>query len=205
MSFDQRLRDALEREAARLDPDVERQLGAVEARVRRGSPIDSATLVIAAAVLVAALILRTQGFGPPGGGGSSGSPNEPASPSASAEQSPATFPQVSGTYTVTLDPSDPAVKRDGLGGAWTMRLLPDGEVFLTAPSTYLPGANGLSGFAFSVSGDRFRTNLFINGACTTVGSYAWSRAGGGLALTPVDDACSIRRTLLATNPWTVAP
>ncbi len=205
MSFDRRLRNALEREAARLEPDVERQLGAVESRVRRGSPIGWGTVVFAAAVLVAAIILRTQGASLPAGVGSSGSPSETAAPSASAEASPASYPQVAGTYTVTLDPTATSVKRDGLGGLWTMRLLPDGEVLLTAPPTYSGGANSLSGVAFSVSGGELRTNLFINGSCAAVGSYAWSRTGGDLALTPVDDTCSIRRTLLATKPWSVVP
>ena len=205
MSFDRRIRNALEREAARLEPDVERQLGAVESRVRRGSSIGWGTVVLAAAVLVAAMILRTQGAALPAGVGSSGSASGTPAPSASAEASPVSYPQVSGTYTVTLDPTTATVKRDGLGGLWTLRLLPDGEVLLTAPSTYSAGANSLTGVAFSVSGGEFRTNLFINGSCATVGSYAWSRAGGGLALTPVDDTCSVRRTLLATKPWSVAP
>ena len=205
MSFDRRLRNALEREAARLEPDVERQLGAVESRVRRGPPIGWGTVVLAAAAVVAALVLRTQGASLPAGVGSSGSPTETAAQSASADASPASYPQVAGTYTVTLDPTATSVKRDGLGGLWTLQLLPDGEVLLTAPPTYSGGANSLSGVAFSVSGGELRTNLFINGSCATVGSYAWSRAGGGLALTPVDDTCSIRRTLLATKPWSAAP
>jgi hypothetical protein len=205
MSFDRRLREGLEQEAEHIEPDVARQLGAVEARARRGSRIGSATTVLAAAAIVVAVVLRAQAGVGPGQGGPSGSAGPTATSSITAEATPASYTQVAGTFTTHLDPSDPAVKRDGLGGTWTLRLLPDGEVFLTAPLTFSPGANGLSGVAFSLLSDRFRTNLFINGSCPTVGSYVWSRAGGDLTLTPVDEVCAIRRTLLSSRPWAIAP
>jgi hypothetical protein len=54
--------------------------------------------------------------------------------------------------------------------------------------------------AFSLTGDRFRTNLFYNDYCDSIGSYVWNRAAS-LSFTSVDDSCSIRKTLLATTPW----
>ena len=214
MNLDQRLRDELAREAGRIDPDVERQLGAVEARAARRGGLGGPTLVLAGAVIVAALLLRTSplpGVTGPGSGG--WSPTEAtasvagraAGPSTSPGSSPASYPQIAGGYQVTLDAADPAVARDHLAGTWTMRLQADGEVFMSAPASYAPGANGLSGIAFSLTADRFRTNLFINDACGTVGTYTWARGGGALTLTAVADDCAIRRTLLSSRPWAELP
>ncbi len=85
-----------------------------------------------------------------------------------------------------------------------MRLQPDGLVLLSPPSTFAPGPGGLTGVAYSLDGDRFRTNLFYNDACNAVGTYTWSLLAGQLSLTPVDDRCAIRVTLLAASPWTLA-
>ena len=82
-----------------------------------------------------------------------------------------------------------------------MRLSPDGAVFLSPPAGFAPGVESLSGIAFSLSGDRFRTNLFYNQACNAVGTYAWHLSDGQLVFTAVDDARGIRRTLLMTLPW----
>ena len=58
MSFDRRLRDELRQEATAIQPDVERHLGAVEARATRRGGIGAPTLVLAAAIVIAALVLR---------------------------------------------------------------------------------------------------------------------------------------------------
>jgi hypothetical protein len=206
MSLDRRLRDELRREAAAIEPDVERQLGAVEARARRRGGIGASTLLLAAAIVVAAVILRVPDPRLGDGAGSSRSPSPVASSSPSPSPSaPATYPEIAGTYVAMLDSADTAVKRDALGGEWTMRLQPEGVVFLSPPASFVPGASGLSGIAFSLVGDRFRTNLFYNDYCNSIGTYAWSRAGNTLTFTQVDDTCSIRRTLLATTPWVIGP
>jgi hypothetical protein len=206
MSLDRRLRDELRREAAAIEPDVERHLGAVEARARRRGGIGASTVLLAAAIVVAAIILRVPDPRLGDGAGSSGSPSpvasSPPSPSLSA---PVTYPQIAGTYVAILDGADAAVKRDALGGEWTMRLQPEGVVFLSPPASFVPGASGLSGIAFSLVGDHFRTNLFYNDYCNSIGTYAWSRAVNTLTFTQVDDTCSIRRTLLATTPWVINP
>jgi hypothetical protein len=205
MSLDRRLRDELERQAAAIEPDVERHLGAVEARARRRGGIGAPTLVLATAIVVAAILLRVPDprLGEPG---SSGSPSPTASSlSLPSQSAPATYSEIAGTYLTTLDAADAAVRRDALGGEWTMRLEPDGVVLLSPPASFVPGASGLSGVAFSLVGDRFRTNLFYNDYCSSIGTYAWSRAGGNLTFTVVDDTCSIRQTLLATSPWATVP
>ena len=86
-----------------------------------------------------------------------------------------------------------------------MRLQPDGLVLMSPPATFAPGSAGLTGIAFSLTGDRFRVNLFYNDYCNSVGTYTWALQAGRLSLTPVDDTCSIRRTLLATTPWPTSP
>ena len=204
MAFDRRLREELRRDAARIDADVERNLGAVEARSRRRNDLPTTGLLAAAAIVVLAVLFRV---GEPRSDTAAGPGSSPTAPS-SAAPSPsgaATYPQIAGTYTVSLDPTDPAVVREGVGGSWTMRLQPDGLVLMSPPATFAPGNAGLTGIAFSLTGDRFRINLFYNDHCNSVGTYTWALQAGRLSLTPVDDTCSIRRTLLATTPWHTSP
>lgn len=201
MSLDRRLRDELRQEADGIEPDVERHLGAVEAGARRRSGgLGASTLLVAAAIVVAAMILRFPGGVSPGPGGVPSSSVAPSiGASAASPSAPASYPQIAGTYSVTLDPSNAAVKQDGVGGTWTIRLEPTGAVVLSPPAAYAPGAIGTTGIAFSLTGDRFRTNLVPN--CNSVGNYIWNLAAGRLSFTSADDACSIRRTLLTTTPW----
>jgi hypothetical protein len=203
MSFDRRLREELRHEATAIEPDVERHLGAVEARARRRGGVGAPTLVIAAAIVIAALVLRLPDQFATGGPGPSAQPGLGASPAPSAS-TPASYPQVAGTYQVTLDRTNPTVLKDGVGGIWTMQLESTGAVVLRPPASFLPGANGLSGIAFSVTTDRFRTDLFYNDYCNSVGNYVWTLAAGRLSFTSLDDTCSIRETLLATTPWLVS-
>ena len=212
MSLDRRLREELRREAAAIEPDVDRHLGAVEAGARRRGSIGASTLLVAAAIVVAAIILRFPGGlgSEPGGGpgpsiGASLSPVASASPLTSSSSTPTSYPEIAGTYVAALDAANAAVKRDGVAGSWTMRLEPTGAVLLSPPRSFVPGASGLSGIAFSLTGDRFRTNLLYSDYCNSVGTYVWSLIAGGLTLTAVDDTCSIRRTLLTTTPWLTSP
>ena len=203
MSFDRRLREELRQEATAIEPDVERHLGAVEARARRRGGVGASTLVVAAAIVIAALVLRLPDQLAIGGPGLSAQPSLGPSPAASPS-TPASYPQIAGTYQVTLDPANATVHKDGVGGIWTMQLQSTGAVVLTPPRSFLPGANGLSGIAFSVAADHFRTDLFYNDFCNSVGNYVWNLAAGHLNFTSVDDACSIRKTLLSTTPWLVS-
>jgi hypothetical protein len=202
MAFDRRLAEELERDASRIEPDVERNLGAVEQRSRRRRDFPGAALVAGAAIVAVAILVRVGEPRTETGAGSS--PTAPAS-SVPSPSGAARYPQIAGTYTVTLDATDPAVARDGLGGSWTMRLQPDGLVLLSPPASFAPGSAGLTGVAFSLEADRFRTNLFYNDACDSIATYTWALQAGRLSLTPVDDTCAIRRTLLATTPWRAGP
>ena len=205
MGLDRRLREELRRDAARIETDVERNLGAVEAQSRRRSAVPSTGLLVAAAIIAVAVLFRIGEPRSDTGVGPASSPTAPPPSTVPSPFGPATYPQIAATYTVSLDPTDPAVARDGLGGLWTMRLQPDGLVLMSPPATFKPGAAGLTGIAFSLSGDRFRTNLFYNDYCNSVGTYTWALQAGRLSLTPVDDTCSIRRSLLATTTWNISP
>jgi hypothetical protein len=205
MSLDRRLRSELERDAERVVPDVERNLGAVEARARGRSSVGTPALLFAAAVIALAIALRLGAALPPSGGPSPA----PSGPSASAVV-PATSPlpsfgAIAGTYVVTLDPAVAAIARDHLGGTWTMRLAADGEIFLSPPATFGSGTSSLSGLAFTLAGDRFRSNIFYNDFCNSIGTYTWSLQAGRLAFAPVDETCVIRQELLSTIQWQVGP
>lgn len=204
--LDRRIRDELQRAAETIHPDVERNLGAVEARVRRGGGV-SISLLLVAAVVVLIVVSTRLGGGPSDSAGPGASPAPSSTPASSTSSSPlaVSYLQIAGTYVVTLDPSDAAVARDGVAGLWTLRLQPDGVALLSAPQTFQPGASSLSGITYALAGDRFRTDLFYNDFCSSIGTYAWSLAQGSLRLTPVDETCPIRRTLLSTASWDVAP
>lgn len=204
--LDRRIRDELQRAAETIHPDVERNLGAVEARVRRGEGV-SISLLLVAAVVVLIVVSTRLGGGPSDSAGPGASPAPSSTPASSTSSSPlaVSYLQIAGTYVVTLDPSDAAVARDGVAGLWTLRLQPDGVALLSAPQTFQPGASSLSGITYALAGDRFRTDLFYNDFCSSIGTYAWSLAQGSLRLTPVDETCPIRRTLLSTASWDVAP
>jgi hypothetical protein len=212
MSFDRRLRGELKRDAAAIEPDVERQLGVVEARARRRGGIGPSAVLVAAAIIVAAVILRLPdrpdagpGGGPSPSGFASSGPSGSGNVPVPSPSTPASYPEIAGTYQATLDGANSAVAQDALAGMWTMRLEPNGTVLLSPPATFLPGASGLSGVAFSLTGDRFRTNLFYNDYCNSIGNYVWSHGSGRLTFTSVDDTCAIRRTLLVTTPWLPTP
>jgi hypothetical protein len=194
----------LERDAARIVADVERNLGAVEARAHAQTSIGSSLILAALAVIALAIVLRLGAT--PTSGGPSPNPSAAGLPSAtpgvSAGQS---FGPIAGTYTVTLNPADSSVSQYNLGGDWTMRLDADGAMSLFPPTTFGSGTSSLSGIAFSLTGDQFRSNLFYNDYCSSIGTYTWSIQAGQLSFTVVAETCAIRRAVLATVPWRSSP
>jgi hypothetical protein len=205
VSLDRRLRDELRRDASRIDPDIDRNLGAVEGRARRRSPIGGVSLAAAAAVI--ALVVGVRLGLPPPQSGATQTPGSSRGPSAliAAATPASTFDAIAGTYVVTLDSADPAVGSSGIAGTWTMRLIADGELFLSPPPGFGSGTSSLSGLAFNLAADRFRSNIFYNDYCNSIGTYTWALEAGQLSFAPVDDTCPIRRALLSTTPWHVGP
>ena len=202
MPIDRRLRNELQRDAERIEPAVERNLGAVEARARQSGNLGWPMLLAATLVIALAVGVRLVQPATPSVGASPAPSPATSQPSASVA---ASFDAIAGTYLVTLDGSDPVVAANKLGGTWTMRLAADGEIFLSSPETFGSGTGNLSGLAFSLDGDRFRSNIFYNDFCGSIGTYTWARSGGKLSFAPLDDTCQARRTLLATAPWRTGP
>lgn len=129
-------------------------------------------------------------------------------PGASPSPGGQLYLQIAGTYTVTLSSADPGVAARGLAGTYTLRLLPDGVLELSAPPGALREGPSPSGIAYRLSGSRFTTNAFVNISCPGsigIGTYRWALAGGRLAFTPLQEDCATRRTLFASGPWRVQP
>jgi hypothetical protein len=114
------------------------------------------------------------------------------------------YHEIAGIYTVTLSSAQPGVGAQGMAGTYTMRLLPDGVVLLSAPVGALREGPTPSAINYRLTGSRFTTNAFVNISCPgTLGTYRWQLADGGLVFTPLQDVCAVRRVLLASKPWRV--
>ena len=187
MSIDRRLRDELERDAARVSVDVERNLGAVEARSRHRGPA-LAPLLAGAALIVAILVIR---FGPTD---TVGGPSP--QPSAAASANP--YEPIAGIYRATLESSG----ESAIDGSWTMELRANGTIVLAPPPSFSYGSVAPSGISYAIDGDRLRTDMFYNDFCSAVGVYTWALRGESLTLTPATEPCALRRALLGTSPWT---
>jgi hypothetical protein len=190
MSLDRRLRDALQRSSAVVDPDVERNLATVRRRTRRlviGQRVTGALLaiaVVAAVVIAGPRLLDVIG---------------------SQRKTPTATPSPStliGSYKVDLTGADGRLAALGLAGPWTLTLNGDGSILWNAP----PGAGvteGLPRDTYQVTGTQLVTNLFQTSLCrgSGVGSYSWTRSGGMLTLVVVRDGCELRRAILTSSPW----
>ena len=145
MSLDRRLRDELEREAAKIDPDVGRSMIVVEARARGRTTAGLGSLLMAAAavVLLAVGLQALRSTSPDAGPGASVSPTVLLSPS------PRTA-DIAGTYRATLEASDGGAELADVAGEWTMDLRPDGVLLMAPPATFREGSTAQSGVAYSI-------------------------------------------------------
>ena len=198
MSLDRRLRDELQREAARIEPDVGRSLDVVEARARHQSTSGLGSLLAAAVavVIVVASVQALRSTSPDIGPGGSVPPGVLPSPSPSRSSA-----EIVGTYLAALDASDGGAEFTDVAGEWTMELTPDGVMLMAPPATFREGGSVQSGVAYSIDGELFRTNLFQQ-LCNSIGDYGWVLDGGTLTLGPAEDDCALRRAVLASTPWT---
>jgi hypothetical protein len=202
MSLDRRLREEFEKQAAEIEPQTARHLTTIEARARRHrNQVNVTALSVAVLVLGMVVLLRSVANVP--STPAIGATPQPTTGSSAADSVP--YGAIAGTYAVTLQSLDPTVQSTGVAGSWSMTLHATGVVDIQPPSGFRFGGTSPSGVAFSISGDRFRTNLFFNDLCNTIGTYTWHLAAGSLVLVAVDDTCSVRSTLLATKPWMRTP
>jgi hypothetical protein len=89
-----------------------------------------------------------------------------------------------------------------MAGTYTMHLLPEGVLQLSAPVGALQEGTAPSGITFRLAGDRFTTNALVNISCPgTVGTYRWALVDGRLVFSTLNDACATRRTLFTARPW----
>ena len=197
MPLDERLRETFERTAAAHEPDVELRL---DATLRHGLRPQRQTgfgslLAAAAGVVILVVVVRLAG----------GQLFDPGTPTSSPGSSPTVNDAVAGRYTLTLLASDPGVTTGdvGLTGTWSMTLLSSGEMELAPPPEF--EGSRAEGHAYSLDGASFRTDLWFNDYCSTVGTYTWSVEPETLLLVVADDGCQLRATLLATRAWDLAP
>lgn len=119
---------------------------------------------------------------------------------------PQRFPQIAGTYALTLSKDDPRVQELGLAGRYTMTLLPDGVMLLSVPEGFGGEGPSPSGISFRLSGNQFTTNAFVNFTCPgSVGVYRWELDGDRLTFEPLEEGCEIRQVLFSSEPWRVRP
>ena len=119
---------------------------------------------------------------------------------------PQLYPQIAGTYTLTLSKDDPRVQELGVAGRYTMRLLPDGVMLLSVPEGFGGEGSTPSGISFRLSGNQFTTNAFVNFTCPgSVGVYRWELDGDRLTFAPLQEGCEVRQVLLSSEPWRAQP
>jgi hypothetical protein len=191
MSFDQKVRDALVSAAVDVAPDVERSLHRLTSRHRRRLRIRRIALAATVAGLVAlvpalAVLL------------SNTADND------RLVQSPTAMADLSGSYQAVITEADNGGVQPPLTGLWRLRLRSDGTVSLSAPSSF-PAGYSSEGPAFTADSDTLRTEIFAGQFCEEPGTYTWRRTEEQLVLEVVDDPCQLRRTLLASTPWTSIP
>jgi hypothetical protein len=187
MSFDQRIREGLERAAAAARADVERSLHTVLRRRRRRTLLRRVGLAFATAGLAASVAVIGANL------------SEVVSPDRTGP--PAAEPELAGTYEVTLTEADAAGMPLSVAGTWRMELRHDGVAVLSAPETFGAEQNP-RGESYEADAVTFRTNVFYNNFCSSVGTYAWRMTGRSLTFEVSDDDCELRRAVLATEPWT---
>lgn len=191
MPLDERLRGTFQRAASEVEPDVELRLDATlrqGVRPRRQTSL-TGVLAAAAAVAILAIVVRLAG------GPSIGTPTSSPSPALTGNE------VIAGRYAVTLEASDPGVSTGevDLAGTWTMTLLQNGGLELAAPPAF--DGSRAEGHSFTLDGSTFRTDLYFNDYCSSLGTYGWSLSDGDLRLEVQAEDCAIRQTLFATRPW----
>ena len=72
---------------------------------------------------------------------------------------------------------------------------------LSIPAGFTREGQAPAGNAFSLAGSQFRTNLFYNDFCHSVGVYRWQLRGTRLTFAPLNEDCAVRRAIFASKQW----
>jgi hypothetical protein len=197
MSIDSRLRQGLERSASGATTDLVDDLPDALARGRRRRRV----LVAVRATTVAAVLAIVAVVGPRLV--SSIRNEQPAAPTPTPSLGATDFSAIAGTYTVELSNTDATVAANHMAGTWTIQLGRDGAMQLSIPAGFTREGQTPAGNAFTLAASQFRTNLFYNDFCHSIGVYRWQLRGTRLTFTPLSEDCTVRRAIFASQPWDV--
>ena len=180
------LHDLLERESARFTlPE-----GAEERMFERGRRRERnrrMTAIGVGAVLFLAVLAIVRSALP------GGDEPRPAIPT------PVTPRSIAGTYTTELNrDEDESVRRLRLKGEYELRLQRDGTMQLNSPHGYDFAGTPVT---FAIEDGVLTTDALVGTGCDSPGSYRVRLRAGILSFDPADDACELRRVLLATRSW----
>lgn len=195
MPLDDRLRDAIEEEAATFQPDVEEHLRRVRARSRSPQHMLRAPLAAAAVLILAVVALRITDFDPRAMGPFVGAQPPVASPSPRAG--------IAGTFRASLDAELAVDGARSFVGDWVLTLGSDSTVVLVPPATFDGPGRRFEGVV-AVVGDQIFTTLFagdLSQACAGDGAYRWTLTSDRLLLDEDDDMCPERIRVLTSAPW----
>ncbi len=196
MPIDRRLRDGVGRVTSEVDPDLDRNLEGAIRRARRtiaARRVGAAITVVAAIALGIVIVpravdsLRTEQLPSPGASTTNTNPSV-----------------IAGSYETVVSSDQPAVRRYGLAGRWTIRFGSNGVMKVFAPDSF---TGVLSGSLFHIQGNHFETNLFVQDVCSNLpnATYQWVSRGSELSFTPIDDPCAGRVAVISSAPWTHVP
>jgi hypothetical protein len=195
MSIDTRLRQGLERSASGATTDLVDDLPDALARGRRRKLV----LVAVRATTVAAVLAIVTVVGPRLV--SSIRNEQPAVPAPTPSIGTTDFSAIAGTYTVELSNTDATVAANRMAGTWRIELGPDGAISLSIPAGFTREGQAPAGNAFTLAASQFRTNLFYNDFCHSIGVYRWQLRGTRLTFTPMNEDCAVRRAVFESQQW----
>jgi hypothetical protein len=195
MSIDSRLRQGLERSASRATENLVDDLPDALARGRRRRRV---TLVTRATALAAGLTIVAV-VGPRLVG--SLRTEQPAGPTPTPSIGTTDFAAIAGTYSIELTNADATVAANHMAGTWTIRLRPDGAMQLSIPAGFTREGHAPAGNAFTLAASQFRTNLFYNDFCHSIGVYRWQLRGTRLTFAPLSEDCAVRQAVFASQQW----
>jgi len=196
MRVERRIREGTERNAAVLDPDVERSLERVVRRTRRRVLVHR---MLTAAVTIPTVMLAVV-FGPRVF--ETRGSNAPPVIHATRPTPTPSPPLFTGTFTRTLDGNLAVVRANGTAGTWTLTADTNGRMRLVAPPSF---AQGAAYRLFERSANVVQTDALGHGPCKGLpaGTYSWARAGRVLMFTVLRDQCDARVSVISAGPWTL--
>ena len=194
MRLERRIREGAERNAAVLEPNVERSFSTVVLQTRRRRRVRLTLSSLVTISLVATAIV----VGP----GILDGLRNPRTP-AIAAQPPQTPVQVAVTpvvFSKTISRGLAVVRANGLEGSWSLAIDSGRRMQLLAPPRF---AGTTGSWSLDPRTNEFRTTVFSNGLCSgqRAGTYRWTRISSYLILDMVRDRCDARVWLLTSGPW----